>query len=191
MSTPEQTILQRARRQILEQNQATKEKAAGRTRLTSIDFLRGLVMIVMALDHTRDFFAAGGFNPRDVTEPALFLTRWITHFCAPTFIFLAGISAFLYGTERKTSEVSRYLFTRGCWLVLIEFTVVRFGWTFSFKIDYLVIQVIFAIGASMITLAALVHLPRWAIATVGLALIAGHNLFDGIKAELPGGGGAV
>src|SRR6266516_3819007 len=169
-------------RQILEQNQATKEKACG-TRLNSIDFLRGLVMIVMALDHTRDFFAAGGFNPRDVTEPALFLTRWITHFCAPTFIFLAGISAFLYGTERKTSQVSRYLFTRGCLLVLIDFTVVRFGWTFSFVIDYLVIQVIFTIGASMIALAALVHLPRWAVATFGLALIAGHNLFDGIKAE--------
>ena len=139
-------------------------------------------MIVMALDHTRDFFATGGFNPRDVTEPALFLTRWITHFCAPTFILLAGISAFLYGAERKTSEVSRYLFTRGCWLVLLEFTVVRVGWTFSFKIDYLVIQVIFAIGASMISLAVLVYLPRWAIATVGLVLIAGHNFFDGIKA---------
>jgi len=170
-------------RQILEKNQAAKENAASRTRLNSIDFLRGLVMIVMALDHTRVFFAADGFNPRDVTEPALFLTRWITHFCAPTFILLAGISAFLYGAKRKTSEVSRYLFTRGCWLVLIEFTVVRFGWTFSFKIDYLVLQVIFAIGVSMITLAALVRLPRWAIAAVGLALIAGHNLFDGIKAE--------
>jgi uncharacterized membrane protein len=139
-------------------------------------------MIVMALDHTRDFFGGGGFNPRDVTEPALFLTRWITHFCAPTFIFLAGVSAFLYGAERKTSDVSRYLFTRGCWLVLLEFTIVRFGWTFSFKIDYLAIQVIFAIGLSMIACAALVHLPRWAIATVGLVLIAGHNSFDGVKA---------
>ena len=177
------TLITGGRRQILEKNQAPKEKAPSRSRLNSIDFLRGLVMIVMALDHTRDFFAAGGFNARDVTEPALFLTRWITHFCAPTFIFLAGISAFLYGTERKTSDVSRYLFTRGCWLVLIEFTVVRFGWTFSFKMDYRVIQVIFVIGASMIVLAVLVHLPRWAIATVGLALIAGHNLFDGIKAE--------
>jgi uncharacterized membrane protein len=143
----------------LEKSPAAKEKAANRPRLNSIDFLRGLVMVLIALDHTRDFFTAGGFNPRDVTEPALFLTRWITHFCAPTFIFLAGISAFLHGTERKTSEVSRYLFTRGCLLVLIEFTVVRFGWTFSSKIDYLVIQVIFTIGASMITLAALVYLP--------------------------------
>ena len=180
---PKQAILKNISRKIYEESQTAKEKAADRTRLNSIDLLRGLVMVVMALDHTRDFFAAGSFNPRDVTEPALFLTRWVTHFCAPTFIFLAGISAFLYGAERKTSEVSRYLFTRGCWLVVLEFTVVRFGWTFSFRIDYLVIQVIFVIGASMIVLAALVHLPRWAIATVGLALIAGHNLFDGIKAE--------
>jgi uncharacterized membrane protein len=180
---PKQAILKNISRKIYEESQTAKEKAADRTRLNSIDLLRGLVMVVMALDHTRDFFAAGGLNPRDVTEPALFLTRWVTHFCAPTFIFLAGISAFLYGAERKTSEVSRYLFTRGCWLVVLEFTVVRFGWTFSFRIDYLVIQVIFVIGASMIVLAALVHLPRWAIATVGLALIAGHNLFDGIKAE--------
>jgi len=178
-------------RRIFEKNQAAKENAVGRSRLNSIDFLRGLVMIVMALDHTRDFFGAGGFNPRDVSEPTLFLTRWITHFCAPTFILLAGISAFLYGAERRTSEVSRYLFTRGCWLVLIEFTVVRFGWTFSFKIDYLVLQVIFAIGVSMITLAALVHLPRWAIAAVGLVLIAGHNLFDGIKAEQLGAAAPV
>src|SRR6202008_1041428 len=119
-------------------------------RLTSIDLLRGFVMIVMALDHTRDFFSVGGFNPRDVADPALFLTRWITHFCAPTFIFLAGISACLYGTQgRTTGEVSRYLLTRGLWLVLIEFTVVRLGWTFSFDVTSFAMQVIFAIGASM------------------------------------------
>ena len=154
----------------------------GRTRLNSIDLLRGLVMVVMALDHTRDFFAAGSFNPRDVTEPALFLTRWVTHFCAPTFILLAGISAFLYGARRQTGEVGRYLFTRGCWLVLVEFTVVRLGWSFNFHFDHLVLQVIFAIGVSMIVLAALVHLPRWTIATVGIVMIAGHNMFDAIKA---------
>src|SRR4249919_495648 len=106
-------------------------KAARQPRLNSIDLLRGLVMIVMALDHTRDFFGVGGFNVRDVADPALFLTRWITHFCAPIFIFLAGISVFLYGAQGRTAgAVSRYLLTRGLWLMLIELTVVRLGWTF-------------------------------------------------------------
>jgi len=151
-------------------------------RLASIDLLRGLVMIVMALDHTRDFFTVGGLNPRDVADPALFLTRWITHFCAPIFIFLAGISAFLYGAQGRTAgAVSRYLLTRGFWLVLIELTVVRLGWTFHLNITFFGLQVIFAIGASMIVLAALVHLPRSAIAAVGFAMIVGHNALDGIK----------
>jgi uncharacterized membrane protein len=154
------------------------------TRLNSIDTLRGLVMIVMALDHTRDFFANGGFNPRDVTDTALFLTRWATHFCAPTFIFLAGISAFLYGAQgRSTREVSRFLVTRGLWLVLIEFTVVRLGWSLDIHFNYFVAQVIFAIGVSMVALSAIVHLPRGAIVAIGLAMIAGHNALDGIKAE--------
>ncbi|MGA7333796.1 MAG: heparan-alpha-glucosaminide N-acetyltransferase domain-containing protein [Pseudolabrys sp.] len=169
---------------VLGEHRVTEANTAtGRVRLNSIDLLRGLIMIVMALDHTRDFFAPGGFNPRDVTQPALFLTRWITHFCAPVFIFLAGISAFLYGTKHTTRGVSRFLFTRGCWLILIEFTLVRVGWTFSLSFDHLVIQVIFVIGAAMIALAALVHLPRWAIAAIGLAMIVGHNMFDGVKGE--------
>ena len=168
----------------------TSVAAAGApSRLNSIDTLRGLVMIVMALDHTRDFFASGGFNPRDVAEPALFLTRWITHFCAPTFIFLAGISAYLYGAQgrgnqaRSIHDVSRFLATRGIWLVLIEFTVVRLGWSFDLHFNFFVAQVIFAIGVSMVALAALVHLPRSAVAAIGLAMIASHNAFDGIKAE--------
>ena len=158
-------------------------------RLESVDTLRGLVMIVMALDHTRDFLANGGFNPRDVTDTALFLTRWVTHFCAPTFIFLAGISAFLYGAQGRnnqagsTRDVSRFLVTRGLWLVLIEFTIVRLGWSFDIHFNYFVAQVIFAIGVSMVALSAIVHLPRGAIAAIGLAMIAGHNALDGIKAE--------
>src|SRR5262245_8888529 len=93
-------------------NSAQAAVGAVRPRLDSIDLLRGLVMIVMALDHTRDFFAPSGMNPRDVAEPALFLTRWITHFCAPIFIFLAGVSAHLYGLRgRGTAELSRFLLT--------------------------------------------------------------------------------
>jgi uncharacterized membrane protein len=146
--------------------------------------------VLMALDHTRDFFGASGQSPRDITQPALFLTRWVTHFCAPTFILLAGISAYLYGAHgRSLGEVSRFLLTRGLWLILIEFTVVGFGWNLTLGGDLFIAQVIWAIGASMIVLAALVHLPRWAIATVGLVMIAGHNLLDGIRAESLGSAG--
>jgi uncharacterized membrane protein len=163
---------------------------ASRPRLDSIDLLRGLVMILMALDHTRDFIGAGGMNPRDVADPALFLTRWITHYCAPIFIFLAGLSAYHYGTRgRSTGEVSRFLLTRGLWLILIEFTLVRLGWSFSLNLNFFVAQVIWAIGASMVVLAALVWLPRWAIAAIALTMIAGHNLLDGLRAEQLGAAG--
>ena len=165
-------------------NYAVRAVAHVRARMDSIDLLRGLVMVLMALDHTRDFFGASGMNPRDVADPALFLTRWITHFCAPVFIFLAGVSSYLYGTRgRGTGETSRFLLTRGLWLILIELTVVRLGWRFSFDADFFVFQVIWVIGASMVVLAALVHLPRGVIAVIGLALIAGHNLLDGVRAE--------
>src|SRR5215510_5975921 len=137
---------------------APRADGIARTRLDSIDLLRGAVMVVMALDHTRDFFGAGGLNPRDVADPALFLTRWVTHFCAPTFILLAGMSAYLYGTRgRSTGEVSRFLLTRGLWLIAIEFTLVRLGWSFSITVPYFVAQVIWVIGASMVMLAGLVH----------------------------------
>src|SRR5262249_55994284 len=98
----------------------------------------------------------------------------------------SSISAYLYAAQgRSPGAVSRFLLTRGAWLVLIEFTVVRLGWTFSLRFNHLVIQVIFAIGVSMMALAALVYLPRWAIAAVGLAMIAGHNLFDALNADHP------
>lgn len=155
-------------------------------RIASIDVLRGLVMAIMALDHTRDFFSDTGFNPREVTEPALFLTRWVTHICAPTFIFLAGLSAFLYGCGRKVRDLSRFLFIRGVWLILIDFTLIKFGWRFEFDLFRMTGGIIFAIGVSMIALAALVWLPRWALAGLTLIIITGHNLLDSIRADVLG-----
>jgi uncharacterized membrane protein len=164
--------------------------ATGRSepaRIVSIDVLRGFVMAVMALDHTRDFFGTSDFNPRDVMEPALFLTRWITHFCAPTFILLAGLSAFLYGRERSTGELSRFLLIRGLWLILIDLTLIKFGWRFEVDPHRLSAGVIFVIGASMVVFSALIWLPRWVIAGVSLIMLCGHNLFDGVRAEELGG----
>jgi uncharacterized membrane protein len=153
------------------------------SRLSSIDLLRGLVIVLMALDHTRDFFGASGQNPRDVTEPALFITRWITHLCAPAFVLLAGISAYLSGARgRSTRDVSQRLHTRGLWIIFVEFTFVSFGWNLTLSGPY-VAQVMWVIGASMVILAGLVYLPRWLIATFGIVMIAGHNLLDGIHAE--------
>ena len=166
------------------EDRALPRRVAARPRLDSIDLLRGLIMVLMVLDHTRDFFGTSAMNPRDVHDPALFLTRWVTHFCAPLFIFLAGLSAFLYGTRGRTrQEVSLFLFTRGAWLVLLELTVVLFGWTFNPAFNFFVLQVIWAIGWSMIALAGLIYLPRVALAAFALAMIAGHNLLDGIRAE--------
>jgi uncharacterized membrane protein len=155
-------------------------------RLVSVDILRGLVMAIMALDHTRDFFTSSGFDPRDVTQPALFLTRWITHFCAPTFIFLAGLSAFLYGRGKSLGELTRFLLVRGLWLILIDLTLIKFGWRFEFDLYRLGAGVIFVIGASMVLLSALIWLPRWALASLALLIVAGHNLFDSVRAEVLG-----
>ena len=155
-----------------------------RPRLDGIDFLRGLVMALMVLDHARDFFCGSSMNPRDVHDAGLFVTRWVTHFCAPIFVFLAGVSAFLYGNRGRTqAEVSRFLLTRGLWLMIIEITVVRLAWTFNLSYDFVIMQVIWAIGCAMVALAALIHLPRWAIATFALTMILGHNLLDGVQPD--------
>ena len=158
-----------------------------RWRIASVDILRGLIMAIMALDHTRDFFTSTDFNPRDVTQPALFLTRWVTHICAPTFILLAGLSAFLYGRGKDTEDLSRFLLIRGLWLILIDFTLIKFGWIFEFDLFRMTGGIIFAIGISMIALAALVWLPRWVIAVVTTVMLVGHNLVDGIRADELGG----
>ncbi|QEE27079.1 DUF1624 domain-containing protein [Terriglobus albidus] len=154
-----------------------------RPRLHSIDALRGLVICLMALDHTRDFFHASSYayDPLDAaqTTPAVFLTRWITHVCAPAFLLLAGVSAWLQHHRGKSiAQLSRFLLARGVWLLVLEVTVISFGWAFS--VPYLIyLQVIWAIGCSMIALAALIWLPRAATLAISLGIIVGHNLFDG------------
>jgi uncharacterized membrane protein len=160
-----------------------------RKRIDSIDLLRGIVMVIMMLDHTRDFVHSGAllFDPTDLTKTttALFFTRWITHYCAPVFVFLAGTGAYLQLARGKSKrELSRFLVTRGMWLVVLEFTVVRLGAFFSFDYRFLgMMQVIWVIGVSMIVLAALIYLPLKVIAGFGIALIALHNLLDRFKVQ--------
>jgi uncharacterized membrane protein len=162
-------------------------KPQSRSRVDSIDLLRGIVMVVMMLDHTRDFLhnAALQFDPTDLsrTNVVLFLTRWVTHFCAPVFVFLAGTGAYLQLARGKSkSELSRFLVTRGIWLIVLELTLVRLGMWFSFDLRLFgFLQVIWVIGVSMIVLGALVYLPVWIVGGFGLAMIALHNLFDSFR----------
>lgn len=154
-------------------------------RLDAIDLLRGAAMVLMALDHTRDFFSGFAGDPTDLdaTTPGLFLTRWVTHACAPAFLLLAGASAYLAGARgRSRGELSRLLLTRGLWLVALELTVVRFGWYFDLTYEIVSAQVIWAIGWSMVALAALIALPRPAVLGIGVALIAAHPLLDDLGA---------
>ena len=156
-------------------------------RIDSIDLLRGIVMVIMMLDHTRDFVhnAALQFDPTDLsrTNIALFLTRWITHFCAPVFVFLAGTGAYLQLARGKSkAELSRFLVTRGFWLIFLELTLVKFGVFFNPDIRFLgFLQVIWVIGISMIILSVLIYLPKSVIAAIGLVMIALHNLLDSIR----------
>ncbi|WP_333819217.1 DUF1624 domain-containing protein [Ohtaekwangia sp.] len=151
-------------------------------RVTSIDVLRGVIMIIMALDHTRDFFHADAnlFAPTDLTKtsPVLFFTRWITHFCAPTFVLLSGVAARITLQRKTKKELAIFLLTRGLWLVFIEVTVLRFALLFNLYYDFIILQVIWVLGASMVVLSALVYLPEVVIGILGLAIIFGHNVFD-------------
>jgi uncharacterized membrane protein len=157
-----------------------KTGIVAKTRIASIDLLRGAVMIIMALDHVRDFFMAGNADPTDLhtTTPALFFTRWITHFCAPVFLFLSGISASLSGQRKTKAELSVFLIKRGIWLVLIELTVVTLAWRFDPFYHVLILQVIWAIGCSMIILGLLVRISRAAVVATGFVLFLGHNIMD-------------
>jgi uncharacterized membrane protein len=164
---------------------ATHPAVAPKLRLESIDVLRGLVIVIMALDHVREYLSiVKGIDTATMT-PAYFFTRWITHFCAPVFVFLAGTSAnlSLSGGRRTVQQLSSFLVTRGLWLVSIEFTVIGFGLNFNTTTVTsfgMLMQVICVLGVSMIALAGLVRLPLWVSVAVGAVMVAGHNLLDGV-----------
>lgn len=153
-------------------------------RIYSIDLLRGVVMMIMLLDHTRDFVHAGALqsDPTDpaTTTTAVFFTRWITHFCAPVFVFLSGVSIYLQKAGGKSNaELARFLLTRGLWLVLLEFTLIRFLIVFNLDYSFFgLAQVIWVIGVSMIVMAALIYLPVKVVGMAGLLMIVLHNLLD-------------
>src|SRR3979409_1000701 len=152
------------------------------SRMESIDLIRGVVMILMAIDHVRVY---SGVPPGGPTF-GVFFTRWITHFCAPAFIFLAGTSIFFYG--RKHADTSKYLIIRGAWLILLELTFLRVAWTFHLDFrHYEMAGVIWVIGWCMILLAGLVKLPLPAVGAIGVIIIAAHNLMDTHMGPLLGG----
>src|SRR5262245_34727489 len=159
------------------------------SRLDSIDMVRGIVMVLMALDHVRDYMSSAAlgperFDPMDPsqTTPAYFFTRWVTHFCAPTFVFLAGTGAVLAGSRGSTKgQLSWFLLSRGLWLALLEVTYVHYCWSFDWDVHQRGGAVIWAIGWSMVGLSILVWLPTSAVAALGVAVIAFHNQFDAVN----------
>jgi len=157
-------------------------------RVDAVDILRGAVMVLMVLDHTRDFFGDASLNPTDLSEasPALFLTRWVTHFCAPVFAFLAGTGAYLAGSRgRSRGGLAAFLASRGVWLIFLDLTVVRLGLFFDPGYAPVILTVLWSIGASFVVLAGLVFLPSRVVGALGLLLIATHGLADSL---LPGFG---
>jgi uncharacterized membrane protein len=150
-------------------------------RLASLDIMRGLVMVIMAIDHTRDFFTDWPFAPENLkfTYYSLFFTRWITHFCAPLFFFLAGTGAYFYGRRRNLQALSHFLWTRGLWLIVLEFTVIGFAWTFVVTGGFF--GVIWALGASMVIMAVWVRMPLPWIASLSILMISTHDLLDRVR----------
>lgn len=163
----------------------SETKIEDKPRISSIDMLRGLIMVIMALDHVRYYFHYDAFHydPADLsqTSVALFFTRWITHFCAPVFVFLAGTSAFLSGQKMNSKkELSVWLVKRGLWLIVLEFTLVKLAWMFKLDYEITLLLVIWALGISMIALAAFIHLPKHLMLVSGLIIVGGHNFLDGV-----------
>ncbi|HWD87752.1 MAG TPA: heparan-alpha-glucosaminide N-acetyltransferase domain-containing protein [Mucilaginibacter sp.] len=158
----------------------TLTEPAKKERIASIDILRGLVMVIMAIDHVRDFYHAGHPEPTDLAHTDLFLfyTRWITHFCAPAFVLLSGLSAYLAGKRRTKAQFRAFLIKRGLWLIGVELVFITLAITLNPLYNVFVFQVIWAIGGSMILLGLLIDLPMPAIFTIGAILVFGHNIFD-------------
>ncbi len=157
--------------------------AITKNRITSIDFLRGTIMIIMALDHVRDylFFGSFYFDPLDFTKTtgAIFFTRWITHFCAPIFLLLTGTSAYLVGQRKSKKELSAFLLKRGIWLIFLELVVANLGWNFNPAFPMFFFITLWSLGMGMILLAGMIHLPLKWILAISIILIAGHNMLDG------------
>ncbi|SFQ56518.1 DUF1624 domain-containing protein [Hymenobacter arizonensis] len=163
-------------------HQTAERLRANTTRVQAIDVVRGLVMVIMALDHVREFWNPTLMRPEDVSQASvlLFFTRWVTHLCAPTFVFLSGISIYLYQQKQPgRAAVGGFLFTRGLWLVVMELAVVTFilGWGYGL----LLLEVIWVIGAGMMLLAGLIWLPRWLLAGLAAVILMGHNLLPPIQ----------
>jgi len=161
---------------------------AARFRIESVDLLRGMVMILMALDHTRDFLGANTFNPTDLryTTAPLFLTRWITHFCAPVFFLFTGTGAYLSLRKKSKRKLSRFLFTRGLWLIFLEYSLFRcLGFQFNFDYHMTLLNVLWALGWAMIVLSLLLRIPISVTVALGVIMIAGHNLLDSIRSSNP------
>lgn len=152
------------------------------SRLDSVDLLRGIVMVLMPLEHVRMAFTKDPFAPLNynVISAFTFFTHWLPDFCAPIFFFLAGLSIFLSGRRKTRSELSSFLFTRGIWLIILEFTIIRFSWFFNFDYHYLMAQVFWTFGISMIVMAGMIHLPHVAVSAIAITVLAGHNLLDPI-----------
>ena len=172
----------------------TQSLTLDKKRITSVDLLRGAVMIIMALDHTREFFhtAALTSNPLDLntTTPVLFFTRWITHFCAPVFVFLSGTSAFLQSARKSKKELSLFLITRGLWLILAEITIFNLIFSFDISFSAIVLEVIWAIGISMLILGLVIWLQFAIILAIGLLIVLGHNALDFYERDQGGAFGA-
>ena len=171
-------------------NIAYSPKVLKQKRIESIDLLRGIVMIIMALDHVRDYshYDAFLYEPTDLARTSVFLffTRFITHYCAPVFVFLAGISAYMYGVDKSKGQLAYYLFTRGSWLVFAELFIISLAWSFNPSYPMFNLQVIWATGISMIVLSALIYIRKRYILVMAVLIIAGHNFLDNV--HVPGTG---